>query len=67
MTDMESPDLMRQKCTKSTYLRKIDQSTQLSYYSILKILSTITSFSLPINTTSRFEERRQTSAKKQES
>ena len=56
MTDMESPDLMRQKCTKSTYLRKIDQSTQLSYYSILKILSRITNVSLPINMISKIEE-----------
>ena len=52
----------------SVYLiRKQDQYVHRSYYSIPKIHSTILSISLPINMTSKIEERRQTSAEKQES
>ena len=57
MTNTESLDLIRQKCVVFSYIRNQNQSIQQSYYSILKILSTITSISLPINTTLRIEER----------
>jgi len=65
MIDMESHDPIRQKHAKSAYLRKQDQSKQWSYYSILKILSRIMSFSLPINTTSWIEEQQRTQEKKE--
>ena len=58
MTDMKSFDHIRQKHTGSIYSKKQDQSAKRSYYSMLKILSTITSFSLPINMTSRIEEKK---------
>ena len=45
MTDMKSFDPIRQKSAISAYSRKQDQAAQRSYYSILKILSTIMSFS----------------------
>ena len=57
MKNMQGPDPIRQKHTISTYFRKQDQFAQWSYYSISKILYTITNFSLPINTTSRNEEK----------
>jgi len=66
MTDMESPNPIRQKHAVSTYSKKQDQSTQRSYYSILKILFTITSFSLLINMISMIEEQRRTWTEKEE-
>ena len=48
------------------YSKKQDQPVQQSYYSILKILSTIMSLSLPINTTSRIEEKQQRTWTKKE-
>ena len=50
MTDMDSLDPVWQKNIISTYFKKQDQFAHQLYYSILKILSTITSFYLPINT-----------------
>ena len=67
MTNMKIFDPIKQKHIISTYFRKQDQYAQQSYYSILKIISTITSFSLPINTTSRIKEKQWTWIEKQES
>ena len=60
MIDIESLNSIKQRHAICAYQRKQDQASQQSYYSILKILSTITRLS--INTTSRFEERWRTHA-----
>ena len=57
ITYMESPHPIKHKHAISAYFRKQDQFAQSSY-SIMKILSIIRSFSLPINMTSRSEEQR---------
>jgi len=67
MIDMESSDPIKQKRVGYANSKKQDQSAQWSYYSIPKILSTITSFFIPINMTSRIKERWRTRIKKQES
>ena len=58
MTDIESFGPIKHKREISAYFMKQYQVAQWSYYSISKILFTIMSFSLPINTTSRIEEQR---------